>query len=95
MAEKLGGVSLEETQQSVPGMPGLPPQHEYSEQTAREIDCAVRDLVNDAFNRAQDILQRERAVLEEGARQLLAKETLSEADLKALFAPLAAAQTQA
>jgi membrane protease FtsH catalytic subunit (EC 3.4.24.-) len=55
----------------------------------------VRDLVNDAFNRAQDILQRERAVLEEGARQLLAKETLSEADLKALFAPLAAAQTQA
>ncbi|MGC8506666.1 MAG: ATP-dependent zinc metalloprotease FtsH [Thiomonas sp.] len=85
MAEKLGGVSLEETPQSVLGTPSLPPQHEYSEQTAREIDCAVRELVNAAFDRATAILQARRAVLEEGARQLLAKETLTEAELKALL----------
>jgi len=92
MVEKLGGVSLEETQQSVLGTPGLPHERDYSEQTAREIDCAVRDLVNEAFNRAQDILQQKRAILEEGARQLLEKETLSEDELKALLAmPQAAA----
>ncbi len=92
MAETLGGVSLEESRQSVLGEPTLPPQHDYSEQTAREIDCAVRTLVNDAFNRAQDILQQKRALLEEGARQLLEKETLNEAELKALMqtAPAAA-----
>jgi cell division protease FtsH len=85
MAEKLGGVSLEETPQSFLGTPALPPKHDYSEQTAREIDCAVRELVNAAFDRATAILQAKRAVLEEGARQLLAKETLTEAELKALL----------
>jgi cell division protease FtsH len=85
MVEKLGGVSLEESPQSILGTPGLPPQREYSEQTAREIDCAVRDLVNEAFNRAQDILQQKRAQLEEGARQLLEKETLIESELKAIL----------
>lgn len=93
MSEKLGGVSLEESHQSVLGTPSLPQQHEYSEQTAREIDCAVRDLVKDAFNQAQDILQQKRATLEEGARQLLEKETLTEVELKALVqtAPAATA----
>lgn len=85
MAETLGGVSLEESHPSLLGAPTLPPQHEYSEQTAREIDCAVRELVNDAFNRAQDILQKKRALLDEGARQLLEKETLTEAEIKALM----------
>ncbi|MGA8009437.1 MAG: ATP-dependent zinc metalloprotease FtsH [Thiomonas sp.] len=93
MSEKLGGVSLEESHQSVLGTPSFPQQHEYSEQTAREIDCAVRDLVKDAFNQAQDILQQKRATLEEGARQLLEKETLTEVELKALLqtAPAATA----
>ena len=85
MAEKLGGVSLDEAPQSVLGTPAPPPQHDYSEQTAREVDCAVRDLVTEAFNRAQDILQQKRAMLEEGARQLLTKETLTETELKALW----------
>lgn len=57
----------------------------YSEETAREIDCAVRKLVNEAHQRAVQILESNQTLLEEGARQLLAKETLSEAELKALF----------
>jgi cell division protease FtsH len=95
MVEKLGGVSLEETPQSFLGTPSLPPRHEYSEQTAREIDCAVRELVNAAFDRATAILQAKRAVLEEGARQLLAKETLTEAELKALLQSAPTAETAA
>jgi cell division protease FtsH len=48
-----------------------------SETTEREIDVAVRDLVAKAFGRATDILGLRRADLDEGARLLLAQETLT------------------
>src|SRR5580693_768978 len=48
-----------------------------SETTEREIDIAVRDLVAKAFGRATDILGSRRADLDEGARLLLAQETLT------------------
>jgi cell division protease FtsH len=57
----------------------------YSEDTAREIDCAVRKIVDSAYNRAIKILEANRSLLEEGSKQLLEKETLPEQDLKALF----------
>src|SRR6266436_1189814 len=48
-----------------------------SETTEREIDVAVRDLVAKALGRATDILGARRADLDEGARLLLAQETLT------------------
>ena len=45
----------------------------------------MRDIVEDAFRKARGVLERNRAVLEEGARLLLEKETLSEVDLERLF----------
>ena len=48
-----------------------------SEATEREIDVAVRDLVAKAFSRASDILRSRHADLDEGARLLLAQETLT------------------
>ena len=48
-----------------------------SNTTEREIDVAVRDLVAKAFGRATDILGSRRADLDEGARLLLAQETLT------------------
>ena len=48
-----------------------------SDATEREIDVAVRDLVAKAFGRATDVLRSRRADLDEGARLLLAKETLT------------------
>jgi cell division protease FtsH len=48
-----------------------------SEATEREIDIAVRDLVAKAFERATEILRQRRADLDEGARLLLAQETLT------------------
>ena len=83
MVDTLGQVSLEDTPQSMLGTP-LPPQRNYSEQTAREIDCAVRELVGAAFERARVLLQQRRAQLEQGAAQLLSRETLTEADLRRL-----------
>jgi cell division protease FtsH len=56
----------------------------HSEATARAIDQAVRRLVDEAFARASEILTLRRALLEEGARQLLSKETLTEEELRPL-----------
>ncbi len=57
----------------------------YSEETAREIDLAVRELLDGAFRRARNLLEANVAVLEEGARTLLARETLAGDDLAALL----------
>ena len=53
-------------------------------QTAREIDVAVRDIVRAAHDKALAVLQRDKALLERGAKLLLEKETLAEAELAAL-----------
>ena len=47
-------------------------------------DTAVRDIVRQAFDKAVGILRSKRAILERTAQKLLEKETLTEADLKAL-----------
>ena len=65
-------------------MPGV---REYSEETACEIDRAVRDIVQAAFDRAAAILKERRATLELGARELLAHETLAEGELRELLKP--------
>jgi cell division protease FtsH len=57
----------------------------YAEQTAREIDCAVREMVARAAKRAFSELEQHREVLERGARLLLEKETLGIADLAELL----------
>ena len=62
----------------------------YSEATAREIDCAVRALVDAAFARAREILAANRPVLEKAGGLLLERETLAEADLRGLFSGLIA-----
>jgi cell division protease FtsH len=66
---------------------GQPPtwlERSYAEETAREIDCAVRDIVGRAAQRARDVLASRRDLLERGAKALLEKETLSVAELQEL-----------
>jgi cell division protease FtsH len=57
----------------------------YSEETAREIDLEVRELLDGAFRRARRLLEANLPVLLEGARTLLARETLAGDDLAALL----------
>jgi cell division protease FtsH len=79
MDENLGMVSLESERSTFLQMPGeyADTRRDFSEQTAREVDCAVRDLVNEAFERAVGILKVHRDALDESAERLLEKETLS------------------
>jgi len=85
MVPALGSVSYEQDQGA--GFLGMAQtRRDYSEETARELDEAVRRIVDQAFERARSVLTAHRDVLEEGARALLARETLDEKDLSALFA---------
>ena len=70
-------------------------QKQFSEATAREIDIAVRDIVDKAYAKALGILKRERGALERWAQKLLDKETLLEADLEELKRAVAPEQRAA
>jgi len=88
MAEKLGQVTYESEPRGLLDLPAMPSfeQRQYSEETAREIDCAVREIVAAAFDKAAGVLKRKREVLERAAQVLLEKETLNEPELRALVA---------
>ena len=66
------------------GMP-QPPHRLYSEQTGREIDIAIRELLEAAHARARRILEANRPLLEDAAKQLLAQETLADPELQVLL----------
>jgi cell division protease FtsH len=88
MEEKLGNLSYQDEPAVFLPMPAGPPARRYSEETAREIDRAVRAIAETAFARAMGVLTANRAVLEDGARQLLQKETLSEVEIGGIAAAL-------
>jgi cell division protease FtsH len=88
MVKNLGHVAYEEDQNRFLMTPGFQKSREYSEETAREIDVAVRDIVKGAYEKALGILSREKKLLESWARKLLEKETLAEAELTELRAEL-------
>jgi len=87
MVKTLGHVAYEEERSPFLGVPMAAPR-EHSEETAREIDVAVREIVASAYDKALAILARERATLERGAHQLLEKETLVETELAGLRAAI-------
>ena len=84
MVESLGHLAYEEEQGRFLMSPGFPKTREFSEQTAREIDVAVRDIVKRSYDKARTILASEKPLLERGAQLLLQKETLAEAELAEL-----------
>ena len=96
MNERLGNVSYQEERSPFLAGAGVPtPGREYSEETAREIDVAVREIVGRAYETATSLLSARRALLESGAKELLQKETLSEQDLARLREQLASTQKPA
>jgi len=95
MVETLGHVTYEAERPTILGTPGeIPHGREFSEETAREIDTAVRQIVKEAFERATAALTSHRSVLERGAQALLEKETLVEEDLEVFRREIAADGSQ-
>jgi len=84
MSEKLGQVAYESRRPGLLGTMTEPPRHDYSEETARDIDRAVRELISAAFDTAMQLLTAHEAELHEGAEKLLVKETLLRDELPRL-----------
>ncbi len=86
MDDKLGLVTYETPRQTFLGENAFAhfAEREFSEDTAREIDRAVRELTTGAFDRALGILRKYRSQLDQGTKLLLEKETLTREDLPPL-----------
>jgi cell division protease FtsH len=85
MDPALGNVSYESDRSTFLNVPPSFQERRYSEDTAREIDRAVREAVDKSWKRAVEVLTVRREVLEKGAQALLEKETLDENELAQLF----------
>jgi cell division protease FtsH len=85
MVPELGSATYAEEGPGFLGVPGGVRPRQHSEETAREIDVAIRAIVDASFERAVAILGRNRLVLESSARELLSSETLDEPALQTFF----------
>ncbi len=97
MDKKLGHVAYERERPPMIGTPTPQPSYarEFSDETERLMDHAIRGLVGHAFDRAIEIVNAHRAVHEQTAQILLQKETLEEADIAALRAQIVPADAPA
>ncbi len=85
MSDTLGPLTLGQRQGEVFLGRDFATQPDYSDQVAFEIDSEVRRLIDEAHDEALDILQGERATLDEVAAALIERETVEKADLVALL----------
>jgi cell division protease FtsH len=81
MDEKLGQAAYEMERGNYLGLPSEGGGRRFSDDTAREIDVAVRDRIERAYEKAKDILRARRGEHEALAKKLLEKETLTADEL--------------
>jgi cell division protease FtsH len=87
MSGKLGQVSFDGERQALFLHPHQPQGGgDYSEETAREIDCEVRRIIEEQHQRVTALLQSRLSVLRQAAAVLLQKETITGEELKAIAA---------
>ncbi|HZA67018.1 MAG TPA: ATP-dependent zinc metalloprotease FtsH, partial [Geminicoccaceae bacterium] len=81
MDTTLGQATLETERGTFLGQPIEGGGRRFSEDTAREIDLAVRERIDQAYQKATDILRGRRTEMEGLAKKLLEKETLTAEEL--------------
>ena len=86
MSDKLGTVTLDHERQPLLMQIQAPQEKgDYSEETAREIDCEVRRIIDEQYERVKRLLAERKAALLEGAKKLLDQEVISGSELKAIM----------
>jgi cell division protease FtsH len=86
MSEKLGAVTLDRERQPLLMQIQAPQEKgDYSEETAREIDCEVRRIIDEQYDRVRWLLAEKKRALLEGAQVLLEREVISGSDLKTIM----------
>lgn len=88
MSESTGQAVLEQVMQPYLDSPTAQTKRDYSEATSRELDLAVRALIQESFEQARELLKKRRKDLDAGATLLLERETITPADFPAIaFGP--------
>ena len=86
MSEKLGAITLErERQPQFMQIQLSQEKGDYSEETAREIDCEIRRIVDEQFARVKRLLGEQRAAPQAGATMLMEREVITGAELKTIM----------
>jgi cell division protease FtsH len=86
MSDKLGTITLErERQPQFLQLPVGSERGDYSEETAREIDCEVRRIIDEQYERVKRLLGERKAALQQGAQLLLEQEVITGVELKAIM----------
>ena len=83
MSPKLGQISFERDRRTMLVQTPEPiGRRDYSEETAREIDVEVRRIIDEQIERVGQLLEERKAVLMRAARTLIARESISGAELR-------------
>jgi cell division protease FtsH len=85
MADKLGPVSYGQEDEPIFIGKEIARHKDYSEDTARQIDTAVKEILDEAKDQADEILRTHKEELEKLADALLAKETLVDDEVRSLL----------
>ncbi len=88
MSDRVGAVHLGQESGEVFLGRDVGHQRDYSEDVAGVVDVEVRRLIDAAHDEAYEILNQYRAVLDDLVVQLLERETLNQAELAEVFAPV-------
>lgn len=87
LSDEIGPVVYADEPQAYLGGPaGGAHEMPHSEHIARQVDAAVRRLLEAALARATEVLRQHRANLDRAVEVLLRQETLQDAELQSLFA---------
>ena len=90
MSEALGPMTYGQKEELIFLGREISEQRDYSESVAEKIDIAVRDIVQQAYNRARSLLVEYREQLDRLAQRLIEVETVDRAEFEAMFgAPVA------
>jgi cell division protease FtsH len=86
MSDTLGTITLErERQPQFLQLPLASEKGDYSEETAREIDCEIRRIIEKQYAQVRRLLAERKAALQQGAKLLLEREVITGAELKAIM----------
>ncbi|HAW60698.1 MAG TPA: cell division protein FtsH [Actinobacteria bacterium] len=85
MSDKLGPLTLGQKQKEVFLGRDFATQPDYSPEIAYEIDKEIRRIVDEAWDKARRIIEKERKKLDEIAKNLVEKETLEKGELEKLL----------
>lgn len=85
MAEGVGPIALGQEDEPIFLGKEIAQHKDYSEETARHIDEAIKAILDKALGHAFEILERERQKLDALTNELILKETLEDADVRTLL----------